>query len=36
VQIALADLAARGELSRLERIDARFHDQIVVKIGSGN
>jgi cell division protein FtsQ len=35
LQIALADLAARGELSRLERIDARFHDQIVVKVGSG-
>ena len=33
LQIALADLAARGELSRLERIDARFHDQIVVKVG---
>lgn len=32
VQIALADLAARGELSRLERIDARFNDQIVVAI----
>ena len=35
LQIALADLAARGELSSLERIDARFHDQIVVKVGTG-
>jgi cell division septal protein FtsQ len=34
LQIALADLAVRGELSRLRRIDARFHDQIVVEIGT--
>ncbi len=27
---ALADVAARGELSRLRRIDARFADQIVI------
>jgi len=36
LQVALADLAARGELSRLERIDARFHDQIVVALKNGN
>lgn len=36
LQVALADLAARGELSRLERIDARFHDQIVVSLTNGN
>lgn len=36
MQVALADLAARGELSRLERIDARFHDQIVVSLTNGN
>lgn len=35
LQIALADLAVRGELSRLRTIDARFHDQIVVELGSG-
>ena len=35
LQIALADLAGRGELARLERIDARFHDQVVVTIASG-
>ncbi|HEX6558300.1 MAG TPA: FtsQ-type POTRA domain-containing protein [Longimicrobiales bacterium] len=35
LQVALADLAARGELSRLERIDARFHDQIVVALKNG-
>lgn len=34
LRVALADLAARGELSRLKRIDARFHDQIVVEIGN--
>lgn len=32
LQVAFADLAARGELSRLKRIDARFHDQIVVAL----
>ncbi|MGQ0813334.1 MAG: cell division protein FtsQ/DivIB [Gemmatimonadota bacterium] len=36
LQVALADLAARGELMRLERIDARFHDQIVVVIAATN
>jgi cell division septal protein FtsQ len=36
LQIALADLAARGELNRLERIDARFHDQIVVALNGEN
>lgn len=38
LQVALADLAVRGELSKLKRIDARFHDQIVVELlrsGSG-
>lgn len=34
LQVAFADLAARGELARLKRIDARFHDQIVVEIGN--
>jgi cell division septal protein FtsQ len=34
LQLALADLAARGELPRLQRIDARFHDQIVVALTS--
>jgi hypothetical protein len=32
LQTAIADLAARGELSAVRRIDARFHDQIVVRI----
>jgi cell division septal protein FtsQ len=36
LQIALADLAVRGELSRLQRIDARFHDQIVVALTNEN
>ncbi len=36
LQIALADLAVRGELSRLQRIDARFHDQIVVALRNRN
>jgi hypothetical protein len=36
LEVALADLAARGELPQLKRIDARFHDQIVVSLkGSG-
>lgn len=34
LHVALADLAARGELARLERIDARFRDQIVVVVGT--
>lgn len=36
LQVAFADLAARGELSRLKRIDARFHDQIVVALTDEN
>jgi cell division protein FtsQ len=32
LQLTLGDLAARGELSKLKRIDARFHDQIVVAL----
>lgn len=35
LQVALADLAARGELTSLKRIDARFHDQIVVLLATG-
>lgn len=35
LQTALADMAARGELPMLQRIDARFHDQIVVAFRSG-
>ena len=34
LEVALADLGARGELDRLERIDARFRDQIVVTLNS--
>lgn len=30
LQVTLADLAARGELERVHRIDVRFRDQIVV------
>ena len=36
LHVALADLAVRGELSKLKRIDARFHDQIVVVLTNGN
>lgn len=36
LHVTLADLAARGELARLKRIDARFHDQIVVVLTNGN
>jgi hypothetical protein len=36
LEIALADLSARGELSRLKHIDARFRDQIVVSLDSNN
>ena len=32
LEVALADLSARGELSQLKRIDARFRDQIVVSL----
>ena len=35
LELTLADLAARGELGRLKRIDARFHDQIVVALNPG-
>ena len=34
LEVALSDLSARGELSRLKSIDARFRDQIVVSLGS--
>jgi hypothetical protein len=30
LRLALADLAARGELDRVRRIDVRFRDQVVV------
>ncbi|HUP89340.1 MAG TPA: FtsQ-type POTRA domain-containing protein [Longimicrobiales bacterium] len=36
MEVAIADLAARGELPRIKRIDARFHDQIVVSLKNGN
>lgn len=36
LQVALADLAERGELGGIKRIDARFRDQIVVSLRSGN
>lgn len=32
LEVALADLSARGELNRLKNIDARFKDQIVVTL----
>ncbi|HUH13604.1 MAG TPA: FtsQ-type POTRA domain-containing protein [Longimicrobiales bacterium] len=32
LELALADLSARGELERLRRVDARFRDQIVVSL----
>ena len=32
LEVTLSDLSARGELSQLKRIDARFRDQIVVTI----
>ncbi len=32
IEVTLSDLSARGELSRLKRIDARFRDQIVVSV----
>jgi cell division septal protein FtsQ len=32
LEIALADLSARGELNQLKSIDARFRDQIVVSL----
>ncbi len=36
MEVALADLSARGELPRLKSIDARFRDQIVVALDSKN
>jgi cell division septal protein FtsQ len=36
LEVALADLSARGELSQLKRVDARFRDQIVVTIDQNN
>ena len=36
LEVALADLSARGELSQLKRIDARFRDQIVVTLDQAN
>jgi cell division septal protein FtsQ len=36
LEVALADLSARGELSQLKRIDARFRDQIVVSLDTEN
>ena len=35
LEIALADLSVRGELNQLKSIDARFRDQIVVSLRSG-
>lgn len=32
IEVVIADLAARGELTQIKRIDARFHDQIVVAL----
>lgn len=32
IEVAIADLAARGELQHMKRIDARYHDQIVVAL----
>lgn len=36
LEVALSDLSARGELSQLKRIDARFRDQIVVSVDQDN
>ena len=36
LEVALADLSARGELSQLKRIDARFRNQIVVSLDTGD
>lgn len=35
IEVTLSDLSARGELSRLKRIDARFRDQIVISLDQG-
>ena len=36
IEVVIADLAARGELTQIKRIDARFHDQIVVALKGNN
>ena len=36
LEVTLSDLSARGELSQLKRIDARFRDQIVVSLDQDN
>ncbi len=36
LEVTLSDLSARGELSQLKRIDARFRDQIVVSLDQNN
>ncbi|HEY0305259.1 MAG TPA: FtsQ-type POTRA domain-containing protein [Longimicrobiales bacterium] len=36
LEVTLSDLSARGELSQLKRIDARFRDQIVVTLDRAN
>lgn len=36
LEVTLSDLSARGELSQLKRIDARFRDQIVVTLDQAN
>jgi hypothetical protein len=36
MEVTLSDLSARGELSQLKRIDARFRDQIVVSLDQDN
>ncbi|MFP4624149.1 MAG: cell division protein FtsQ/DivIB, partial [Gemmatimonadota bacterium] len=33
LRLAVADLAARGELESVQTIDVRFHDQVVVSFG---
>lgn len=35
LEVALADLSARGELERLRRVDVRFRDQVVVSLKPG-
>jgi hypothetical protein len=36
LEVTLSDLSARGELSQMKRIDARFRDQIVVSLDQAN
>jgi hypothetical protein len=36
LEVTLSDLSARGELSQLKRIDARFREQIVVSLDQNN